>query len=412
MAVILTIALTACATYVNRVKGFTDAVTFMNGETNIRTEATMTFKFTENARPMTFSEFLKAIQNDSDIERLMTRTEFGISLALEVYDDTFELIIGWYNGGQPEILMSIIFVDDTIYISTELIDYVFEMFADELEAFGTLLSMFSVDYISLDLDSELLEMLDLEDVFGAAAMDAETEAFMLAANDKLADVMREYIPKLLTEDMLSADGRTYTLTLNAETTIQLLKDILNLVAVNESAIKEFIRELGEVMEIEEYALRELDELNFTEFVLEGLKALDDLVIGEDLPDFDLVYTVTGTGRNAEKAQTSAFAFVMNLKDFDADPIDALFFDLNSVTTISKGRIAAPSGNIISVEDIVAMVEDMLGDFGGGLFGMGSGDSGYDWGWDDINWPECDCEYWGECEECENFWDEFNAIWDD
>ena len=359
LAALFVFALTACSA-ADIVSGFVDAATYMSDETNIRTESDFKIILSENAKPVSFSGLVNAIISEGP--DVLPDFELGMSVLSEIYEDSGKFVLSWLGSdGTAETLMTIVTVDDMVYIGLELLGYI--RYIDELSEFAPLLAFFNYDYITIDVNYlyELLEI-DPADMMQPEINTADLEAMMRSAMTKLDGILRNYTPQVLTKEVITKDSDKYTLTLDAESAIELIGEILNIASQNEDAIKDFLYSLFEEMtvylddtiDIPEEIGDFLDDLDFSQLSSLFDDAVADVIIGEDIPDFNLSLSVSGIGRGDEKKQVTNTSFVM--KDFAQEdfPIDKLAFEINNTTTITQQPVSAPTGNIVSIEELIAL----------------------------------------------------------
>jgi hypothetical protein len=401
LALVLTLSVSACGGGVaDSVQGFVNAITHMDGEQNTRSEMTMSFKFSESARPMPFAQFLTEVVNVSnsrsgmaDMERLLLSTEFGVTMVAEVYEDTAFTSIGWAGPYGPETVMSFAVTDaNTVYIGTEILRYLGGIAGAAgipQAELNMVLSMIDCDYIKIDI-SGLTGMMNslggLGDLGGMGMPDFgfgnnfgmempdEIQAALDKAGGTFMEVLREYTPKILTEehrDILKSEGGGFTLTLNTEKAIALIGEILHMAAEYENEIRSFLLDIGGPLGIQPYML---NGLNLRDAVSAFERETANIVIGKDIPDFNLVYKVSGTGSGAQKRQTNNLSLMIPVDD-PSVPFDKLFINADSVTTITRQRVAAPSGRTLSLEELLgsAMMNFGMGNMFGGVPQFGGDD---------------------------------------
>ena len=356
LTVVFALSASACASFADMVKGFADAATYMRGESNVRSEMTLSVKFSENAKYMTFAEFLSEYQNIPDEDSVMgwltdlaAEAKVGLSVVTELYEDTALVSLGWIGPGGTETLLTLILIDQTLYISTEVLGYAGHL--DALAEYGEILALIDCDYIKIDLSTVpgMLEMfgeIDLE-----LQQTEEAQAAIQSAVDTLADVLREYTPKVLTQDyqnVLTKGNGGYTLTLNAETALALLGEIISLMAEYETDVKAFLLETGGEFGLDAEILEDID---FQEVVLEFEKMLEESATDEDVLNFDLVYAVAGEGKDADKKQTSSFSLTLSVDEEDI-PFDKVLLEGGSVSTVTTQPVTVPEGKSLSLEELM------------------------------------------------------------
>ena len=361
LAVVLTVAVSACASFVDMVKGFADTATYMQGESNIRSEMTVSVKLTDNAKPMAFGQFLAACvsayeeSGEDALESLFLNLKAGLSVVTEVYEDTMLLSLGWAGPNGSETLLTLILIGQTLYISTEILQYA--GYLDLPLELSSILLQIDCDYIKIDLSTipGMLEMfVDLELELQEAG---DAQAAVQSAADALMAALRDYTPKILTEeykDILKSEGGGYTLTLNAKTTLALLGEIISMAAEYENDIKAFLLEAGGEFGLEASML---DEVDFGELARDYEEEMKDIVIGKDIPDFDLIYKIAGTGSGANKKQTSSVSLSIPVDEEDL-PFSKIIIEGSGVTTIMTKAVAAPAGNVLTLEEL--MMKIMVG----------------------------------------------------
>ena len=360
LAVLVTVMMSACGAYADIVDGFLDAATYMSGESNVRTAANYTLRFSENAAPVSLARVINAaIAGD---EGFLTGVEVAFSAEAEVYEDTAKVTLAWIGAAGAETLMTVIIVDDVIYIGMELLAYVSQI--DELAQFAPMLTFFNFDYIAVDT-GYLLEMMDVDmDKLSDMEGHAEIGAILRSAAGTFSDSLRSHTPQVLTKDIIAKEGDAYTLTLDAESAMQLFAEVLNIAKQNEDAIKSFLNELfaeltGKIpaaAELPEEMLEFLDNLDFEQIESKYNEAVADLIIGKDIPTFDFSLTVSGTGSGAEMKQTTGVSFVTADMGDHSAPFEMLFLEVDVVTEVTNSPITVPTGNILALEDLVALFE--------------------------------------------------------
>lgn len=365
LAVAITITISACASFADLVTGFADAATYMRGETNVRSEVSLNLKTSDDAKPLSFTQLLDRSMayaenyDESILNALFTDLEMGFSLVTETYEDTALISLNWLGeGGNQEPLMTLILIDETIYISTELLGYTDNI--SELDEYEAMLSLIDCDYIKIDISS----MTDMLDTTAGLELEQQPDAqtAFQSASDSLAEVLRNYTPKVLTEeyaDTLKRENGGYTLTLNAETALALLSEVVNMMLEYETDIMAYLRETGGELGLDSAAL---DELDLKQTATEMQASLADVTIGEDIPNFDMVYKVSGSGSGANKKQTSSMLLTMPVEEEDV-PFEVLTVQADSVTTIMTAPVAAPTGNVLSLEELMMQLMLVSEDFG-------------------------------------------------
>ena len=361
LAVILFVTMTACAAYVDIVDGFLDAATYMSGEQNIRSDTRITAGISEDAQPVSFAKFINAVAA-SDVS-FLSDVEMGLSIAFEKYEETAQFALTWIGENETqETLLTAIIVDNVIYVGLELLRFVGEI--DEFAQFAPIMTMFNFDYIAIDLDY-LFELLEIEpdELYGTGDYSG-VEVIIRSAADKLRDAMLNYTPQVLTREVLSKDGDTYTLTLDAESAIQLVAEVLSIAAQNEDAVKSFIFEvLSEVtvllddVEMPSEIIEYLEEADFAEIADEFNSAVKEK--SEEIPDFDFALSVSGVGSGVDMKQTSIVSFAMSDLEKHGAPFNMLTFEVASVTTVTQEPVSAPTGNTVSLEDLIALIDMFL-----------------------------------------------------
>ncbi|MDR0325911.1 MAG: hypothetical protein LBI19_07470 [Oscillospiraceae bacterium] len=365
LAAVFTVAVSACASFADMVTGFADTATYMRGESNIRSETTLSVKLSDNAKPMSFAQLISEAQNAMEdgqaaAEFLLIGLELGFSVVTEIYEDTALVSLGWVGPNGTETLLTLILIDQTIYISTELLGYA--GYIDALAEYSGILSLIDCDYIKIDLSTipgmlEAFTEFDLE-----LEQSADAQAKLQSAMDTLVNVLRDYTPRILTEeykDILKSEGGGYTLTLNAETTLALLGEVVSMLAEYESDVKAFLLEIGGEFGLEAAML---DDADFGELAREYEKETQDIVIGDDIPDFDLVYKVAGTGSGANKKQTASLSLAVPVDD-DEVPFDKIIFECSGVSTVVTQPVGVPSGNVLSLEELMMRIMLNVGNIG-------------------------------------------------
>ena len=377
LAVALMISVASCAAYGDLVKGFADTAAYMQGEENIRAETKVTISLSENAKPVSFTQFVNTAVKaaEEEDETALLGIEIGLMMIAEIYEGRAFAKLGWVGeGGLIDTLLTIVIIDETAFISTEILKYAGKINA--LAQYVPMLNMIRYDYITVEYDylcellnSEFADKADIEDIPDFSAL----EPILRAAMTAFTDVMRDYTPKVITKDIIKKEKDVYTLALDAEASIQIIGEILNIAAQNEEAIKEFlfdiITEAGAIIETDkdlDAAFSPLGDADFTELAAKAGDKINSLIIGDDIPDFEMTFAISGVGRGADKKQTAAMSiFADDLSKFGA-PFDVLSVDVSSVHTIAKDKIIAPSGSTIPLSDLVAMVGMMQANGMGGL----------------------------------------------
>ncbi|MCL1807116.1 MAG: hypothetical protein FWG31_05385 [Oscillospiraceae bacterium] len=352
LTVAVAVTLSACASFADLVEGFAGAATYMHGETNVRSEMQLSVKLADNAKPVPFGQFISLIDENAhsaaELEDILTETELGISVITEQYGDSLLVSIGWVGSSGVEPLLTLIYDDQALYISTEILGALSQIDSIASEI-GMILPLIGNDYIKIDL-STIPGMLDMLPGFAMPEIPQGTQESIQEAADAFAGALREYTPKILTEEfeqILRRDNGGYLLTLNAETTLALLGEIISMAVEYEQELKDFLLNIGG-----EYGLEAamLDEVNFRELAEEYEAEAANIVIGEDIPAFHLVYHVAGTGKGSGKKQTSSFRFTTPIDDFDL-PFDKLIISGSSVSTIMTKPIAVPA-NTVTLESLI------------------------------------------------------------
>ena len=383
--------------------GFLDAAVHMFDETNLRSEGRIILSFSDSAEPASIVRLINAIFMGMPPENIILGAELGLMVTTEAYEDTAAFTISWIgDGGRPEPIISMIFVDDILYVGLEFIDIVrqidglTQMFPD----LAQILPLFNFDYIAVDID-EILEMLGIdmddlmdeifwqfEDIGGLEDLEAlneALEAIVYSVAGTLADALRSFAPQMLTSDILKKDGDVYTLTLNAVSAVRLAESAVNAAAENEEAIKLFLRDL--IMEVAQHLkldgrtvrdiLEELDYIDFARMAREFNYEIDyimEMLESGEIPHMELELSLSGTGQGADKRQTASAVFSVTDLYALGMPFNTVAYEVSGVTTVMRTPIAAPSGNVVSFVDLIPLFE-MLAEEMGGMFGSsGASDS--------------------------------------
>ena len=366
-ALIFTVS--ACAAYADLVNGFVDAAAYMRDEANVRSETSVTLRFSDEAEPVSFPQFvslvLKAVEAED--KAFLEGIEIGLSLTSEVYEDNSAFSVGWIGeNGVVEPLITLIAVDGVFYVSTDLLWYIFEI--DELARYGLLAMSFEyVDYIRVDSEY-IMEMMataqsefdmDMPEIPDIPEQLIET---IHSAAEALVNTILEYTPSVMPDDILIKEKDSYILSLDAESAMMLLSEVLSIATENESEIKDFFNEvleaianeMGEDYHMPDDVLFGLADVDFKEVADAYGEAVMGVEIGRDVPDFGLTISVSGTGRGADKKQTTVMSFA--IPEFKNGVLDTLNLEISCVTTVAKDPITIPAGEKISLERVFTMLE--------------------------------------------------------
>ena len=368
-ALILTVS--ACAAYADLVNGFVDAAVYMRDEANVRSETSVTIRFSDEAEPVSFPQFVSLVMQavEAEDKPLLEDIEIGLSLTTEVYEDNAAFSIGWIGKeGVVEPLMTLIAVDGVLYVSTELLWYIVEI--DELASYGWLPMMFDYDYIRVDSEyiTEMIAEAQSEYAMEAPEIPEQLIATIHSAAEALVDAILEYTPSVLPDDILIKEKDSYILSLDAESALLLLSEVLSIATENESEIKDFFGEvlgaiadeMGEDYRMPDDVLSDLAGVDFKEIADAYNEALMDVEIGRDIPDFGLTISVSGTGRGTDKKQTTVMSFAM--PELNGGAFNALSLEISCVTTVAKDPITIPPGEKLSLERLITMREMLPTDF--------------------------------------------------
>jgi len=376
LAAALILTVSACAAYADLVNGFVDAAAYMRDEANVRSETSVTLRFSDSAEPVSFTQFASLFMKAMEAEdkSLLEEVEIGLLLTAEVYEENVAFSVGWIGKeGVVEPLMTLIAVDGTYYISTDFIWYVYEI--DELAMLSLFAMIFEyTDYIRVDGEyiKEIIAQAQSEydaDMPEMPEVSEQLIATIHSAAEALVDAILEYTPSVLPDDILIKEKDSYILSLDAESALLLLSEVLSIAIENESEVKDFFievfeaiaGEMGEDYRLPDDALSGLADVDFKEIA----DAYDEVVmgveIGRDVPDFGLTISVSGTGRGTDKKQTTVMSFVM--PEFNGGALDAFSLEISCITTVAKDPITTPPGEKMSLEDLIAFFgtspEDMF-----------------------------------------------------
>jgi hypothetical protein len=316
LAIAVITGLTSC-TFTRTLKGFRDAAVYMNGEPNIKNQAVISVKLSEDATPKNLSQFISEIRAESPLAGglagLAVGTEINLSAVTEVYDGNISISLGWVEpDGKTETLMTLIYHGGTLYASTELLGLIGSIQLSGKRSAN--LARIDCDYIKFSLDAlpDLFErftgtkpnmsMLPMD--FGEALEELDT----------LLEAIGDNLRKILTKECrgnLTRDGAEYTLTLDRTVALAMYDRFISLTDYEDT---------------------------FSDKYRDGI------------PRFDAAYTVSGTGKRSAKVRSSSFSV--------SSAADGLpFFTVGGagVTTVMTGPIEEPSGKTLTVEQLIMQI---------------------------------------------------------
>ncbi|GHV34773.1 hypothetical protein FACS18949_11440 [Clostridia bacterium] len=258
-ALALVLTLTACS---GNLKGFRDAVTALSEEKNIEMSAALTIK--DNAADEVLYAFGATVSATENGSAQITVTQPGAGT-----------------------LLNVIVEGDTIYIGKEVVGLLsFLMGADGYKLEETLFG--DAKYLSLTLD-------DINELAGADYSEYD-EAGVTEQAQKLIDAVTEFFTanggKLFKDDLVEKNGTAYTLTLNNETTLEIIKNFAEVLRSDYASILPIIELLKELPGAEALELPTQAEIN---------ALLDELLPGLDgiFGDFEFTAAYTIDGLNEQ-----------------------------------------------------------------------------------------------------------------
>ncbi len=373
LCALLIVSLAACG-FESKLTGFIDATAFMNGERNVDTHVQMTFKTSEDAETVPMTEFINDLMMGVAMQTMSGETADGISYLKDIkigfdivsrtYEDGVEIRIGWVGAdGEVEELISMLAIGTDLYIGTEFV----RIFDSVIGAFlppdmkATLAPLYEYDYIKVSIPNAA--------PFTEEAPELDITAILSDTADKMSDAFKENAARILTEDFdkaLKEDDGAYTLSLNTESFMSLFSSVLELIAENSEDVAATLTDLMKALSIPlPQEINASSIKNAAEETLASVRSVDV----STLPNVNYEYTVKGVGSGDDKQlgqhmkltipEDGIQTMLETIPDISVLP-EMLELEVAQVTKIQTAPIVMPTGKVIGIEELSALMD-------GGLF---------------------------------------------
>ena len=336
-------------------QGLLNALTSTAGQSGIRNETSIALSFSRGAPFMTFAGFANAAI-EGDIQ--LYDYAIGLTIISEEYEGIEKLTIGWMGeGGSSETIMTITNSEGMLYIGLEMFNFIAGI--DGLAELADLLPLFSFSHIAVSTEELIALMGAGEDI---SMMDGLAEINpMQPSIEEFEGLMRAFAAEALTSDVLTKNGDTYTLTVNSELLPGLIGRILGFLADNEYSVKmaltDIIIAISMFSDIDvDEAIREVYAVNFKELAGEYEAAQ---INTEDVPDFELILTASGSGNDTDARQSVFMSFYLSgLLDIDPEAqFDYIALEISSISEASFEPIdIPPEAGVIALSELIALFE--------------------------------------------------------
>lgn len=367
---VLVLSLAACG-FEGKLKGFIDAATYMSDEENVASTIRMTFSTDEKAKSVSFtdyiSEFTVVLRSSEDGNNYeMPNVKVVLELVTKTYNGATEMTINWVGpNGKIDQIISMIYSGEDMYLGTGVFKLVETVLEDVMPGMGSMLSpIYEYEYIHIQTSDA-----------GMFAEDSEMDnANISDITNKLTGTMNEVFKsnaaRVLTKEFdkaLTENKGEYTLKLDTQSLMDIMKAILNLVIENEAEINKFISELGDEMlqgTLPDFEESDSETPSIKEQAKQMLEELNEIKINKDRPDMTLEYKVKATGKGTDKKQTYSIDLYIppermealresNNKEEDSivvsDTIKMLRFNISGASSIQTKSIIPPKNKVVTIE---------------------------------------------------------------
>lgn len=339
--------------------------------TNEKSEMELSFKLSPNAKPISFAEFVNKMANlgemngsaaDREVENILATTEFGLKMAVEVNDGDIEIAVEWLGINGYEDIVTIVMIDETIYISATIIDALAatDMAKNDPEAAADF-SMLACDYIEINLGDlpsflydGLYEILDILDVMvGELVGDLESEldGFIEGMiSEMLGGIELDHrfgaLMTSLGNAAISQTSSGFNFNLNSNNIADVLTNIISAIEEHEDYIKfllpTILRQIGMGQSEINGVVAIVNLLDLSELAQMAGMLADEIT---DMIDFDISVSYSDT------ASRTAFDLSVYVAMDDLPPGGLLSASIKASSSDSTRAIRKPSGDILTFNDL-------------------------------------------------------------
>lgn len=355
LVLLITLSLTACDSFEQRLKGFTEAMTFMAGEPNLSSSAEITIRLSDDAVSVSFADFIAAVTDIEAIEKM----EIRVAVESRVYGDSMKTSIYWINSESArEEILSMTYIGDALYVSTAILKTIEAVVGADEELTELLGMIGDADYLHIQVPA----MVSLADLYAHGDIAARLENFDVAEmtsalrggmSSALESAVEQALTKEFDEALQEKDGE-YILTLNTQLAIEFAQALLQLVVAHEEDIIEYTANIVESFFGEEISAeqRENERGLWQAAASEALAFINSDEFMDRVPAINFEYRVKATGEGQQKAQTSSTW--LEIPANEQLPFQRLELSITQATTIHSTPITVPQGRVVSFEELMGI----------------------------------------------------------